>query len=59
MLDYVSCVAPENWKAMLAFATPPPPIEKAVEMGNCSLCNKLFEMRENCFYSKFQFVYCG
>jgi hypothetical protein len=44
---------------MLAFATPPPPIEKAVEMGNCSLCNKLFEMRENCFYSKFQFVYCG
>lgn len=47
-----------TWAGLLSWALPPPPVEVAVEMGECSVCKKPFEMRENEYYTKFQFVYC-
>ena len=43
---------------LLAWWTPPPAVEKEVEMGVCSWCGKAFEMKPNDFFHKFQFVYC-
>lgn len=44
--------------ALFAWWTPPSAVEKPVEMGKCSWCGNMFEMRENEYYHKFAFIYC-
>lgn len=48
----------ENIVRLLGWWTPPPPVERPVEMGTCSWCGKAFELRENEYFHKFSFVYC-
>lgn len=47
-----------NILRLLAWWRPPPPVERAVEMGKCDWCGKAFEMRVNEYFSKFSWVYC-
>jgi hypothetical protein len=44
---------------LLSWWTPPPEVEKPVEMGVCDWCKKSFPLREGEFFTKFTFQYCG
>jgi len=54
----LDAMAHDNIVRLLGWWTPPPPVERAVEMGTCYWCKKAFEMRENEYFHKFDFVYC-
>jgi predicted metal-dependent phosphotriesterase family hydrolase len=51
-------MANSNIVRLLGWWTPPPPVERPVEMGKCDWCGKAFELRENEYFSKFAFTYC-
>jgi hypothetical protein len=48
-----------NLVRLLSWWTPPPEVEKPVEMGVCDWCKKSFPLREGEFFTKFTFQYCG
>lgn len=47
-----------NIVRLLAWWTPPPPVERPVETGRCDWCGKVFEIRGNEHFSKFAWTYC-